>query len=118
MVNLREMGSEYEEKAACFLEERGYQILTRNYRCRLGEIDLIALHNGYLVFVEVKYRKTAEYGMPVEAVGYKKQRIISKVAQNYISMQRFESTRPIRFDVVAVLGEEITVYENAFDFCG
>lgn len=118
MENLRETGSEYEQKAACFLEERGYRILVRNYRCRVGEIDLVAMHNGYLVFVEVKYRKTVNYGMPVEAVGYKKQRTISKVAQHYIVSHGVGSQIPIRFDVVAVLGDEITVWEHAFEFCG
>lgn len=117
MRNLRETGSEYEKKAACFLEKEGYEILCRNYRCRLGEIDLIAMHKGYLVFVEVKYRKTAKYGMPVEAVDNKKRRIISKVAQHYILTERIGSQIPVRFDVIAILGDAVTVYENAFEFC-
>jgi len=116
MENLRKTGSEYEQKAACFLQNKGYQILERNYRCRIGEIDLIAMHHGYLVFVEVKYRKNNQYGNPVEAVDYKKKKIISKVAQCYISDKRLHEC-PVRFDVIAILGEEITIYENAFDFC-
>lgn len=117
MKNLRKTGSEYEKKAACFLEENGYRIIERNYRCRLGEIDLVAVHKNCLVFVEVKYRKSAGFGFPVEAVDYKKQKIICKVAQNYIAVRRIGSQVQVRFDVVAVLGDEITVYENAFEFC-
>lgn len=118
MENLRKTGSEYEQKAAWFLQEKGYKIIEKNYRCRTGEIDLIAIHKGYLVFVEVKYRKTADSGMPVEAVNLKKQRIISKVAQNYMLKRQLEERTPVRFDVVAILGDDIMLYENAFDFCG
>lgn len=116
MNNKREMGSRYETLAASFLEQRGYRIVERNYRCRIGEIDLIAMDKGYLVFVEVKYRKTSSFGMPVEAVNLKKRKIISKVAQAYIASKGMSGVS-VRFDIVAVLGETVTVYENAFDFC-
>lgn len=118
MENKRKKGSEYEQKAARFLEEQGHRIMEMNYRCRLGEIDLITMHKGYLVFVEVKYRKTSRYGMPVEAVNLKKQRIISKVALHFLMSRFMTEQLPIRFDVVAILGEQIEVYENAFGFCG
>ena len=57
-MNKRKTGQEQEVKAACFLKTQGYQILERNYRCKKGEIDLIAREGQYLVFVEVKYRST------------------------------------------------------------
>ena len=57
-MNKRKTGTAYEKKAAAYLKEKGYHILKRNYRCPLGEIDLIAEENGYLVFIEVKYRRT------------------------------------------------------------
>lgn len=116
MNNKREMGSRYESLAASFLEQRGYRIVERNYRCHIGEIDLIAMDKGYLVFVEVKYRKTPLFGMPVEAVNLKKRKIISKVAQTYLASKGMSEVN-VRFDIVAVLGDTVTVYENAFDFC-
>ena len=68
--NKRETGTRKEELAADFLTRRGVKILERNFRCRQGEIDLIGMDGQYLVFVEVKYRKTARNGMPAEAVGH------------------------------------------------
>ena len=73
-MNKRQTGSEYEGLAAKWLEGHGYQIVERNYRCRQGEIDLIAEKDGYLVFVEVKYRRSSEAGDPAEAVDYWKQK--------------------------------------------
>ena len=67
--NKRETGTRKEELAADFLTRRGVKILERNFRCRQGEIDLIGMDGQYLVFVEVKYRKTARNGMPAEAGG-------------------------------------------------
>ena len=63
-VNKRALGSEKERAAAVFLEQQGYRILQMNYRCRIGEVDLVARHGEYLVFVEVKYRKTDPLSLP------------------------------------------------------
>ena len=94
--NNRRTGTGYERKAGAYLESLGYKIVTYNYRCRLGEIDLIARDGEYLVFVEVKYRTTGVSGYPEEAV----------------------DALPCRFDVVAIAGaegqEEITLYKDAF----
>lgn len=117
MENKRGVGSQYEMAAVCFLEQNGYEIIQQNYRCRFGEVDIIAKHQGYLVFVEVKYRKNSKCGMPVEAVDYKKQRIISKVAQQYMTRCHFYEDIPVRFDIVSVLGDKMHIYINAFDFC-
>lgn len=68
-MNKRQIGTLYEEKAARCLQAAGYEILERNYRCRAGEIDLIAKDHDFLVFVEVKYRENASMGTPLEAVG-------------------------------------------------
>ncbi len=65
--NNREIGSRHELQAAAFLTDRGYVILEKNYRCRTGEIDLIAKDGGYLVFVEVKFRSSKGSGDPAEA---------------------------------------------------
>ena len=89
-------------KAACFLKTQGYQILERNYRCKKGEIDLIAREGQYLVFVEVKYRSTNESGLPEEAVDLRKQRQISRVAAWYLTEKGLDIYTPCRFDVVAI----------------
>lgn len=115
-MNKRSLGQEQEIRAAEILEQSGYQILERNYRCRAGEIDLIARHRGYLVFIEVKYRKDGKKGQPEEAVDLRKQRQISKVAAWYLAQQRLDLYTPCRFDVAAVTPDGIRIYENAFPY--
>lgn len=117
-MNKRAVGTSYEKKVGAFLEQQGYQILEYNYRCRTGEIDIIARDGAYLVFVEVKYRKNAGAGSPFEAVDARKQRVISKVASYYCLTHGVGETIPCRFDVAAVLGEEIELIKNAFEYCG
>lgn len=73
-------GVKYEEVAARYLEHNGYVILEKNYRCRYGEIDIIAEQKGSLVFVEIKYRQSDRYGSPSAAVDYRKRRHISATA--------------------------------------
>ena len=116
MENSRSVGAQQEEKAAEYLESQGYQILERNFRCKAGEIDLIAEEAGCLVFLEVKYRKSSRYGMPAEAVTPAKQRRICRTADFYRMSRRIPENRGFRFDVVSILGEEIEVYSNAFPY--
>lgn len=116
MENKRELGSIYEKKAAEYLVQCGYRILTMNYRCRIGEIDIVARDGKYLVFVEVKFRAGGKGGFPQEAVDYKKQRTICKVADYYCMTHGRCMSTPCRFDVVAVLGDEITLIRNAFEY--
>lgn len=117
-MNKRKTGQEQEVKAACFLKTQGYQILERNYRCKKGEIDLIAREGQYLVFVEVKYRSTNESGLPEEAVDLRKQRQISRVAAWYLAEKGLDIYTPCRFDVVAIEREEIRLYRDAFFYQG
>ncbi len=117
-MNTRKVGAEYEQKAAAFLEEKGFRILERNYRCRSGEIDLIAHDGYYLVFVEVKYRHCDVHGSPLQAVDHKKQRRISKAAAYYLYSRKYAQDTPCRFDVVGILDDEIIWIENAFPYCG
>ena len=116
-MNKRELGSRYEEAAARFLESRGYEIIERNYRCRQGEIDLIAKEGEYVVFVEVKYRSGDNRGGSIEAVTPQKQRRISKAALHYLMQKQYREDVPCRFDVVGVDGRKITLLRNAFDYC-
>ncbi|MGF0032747.1 YraN family protein [Bariatricus sp. SGI.154] len=115
--NRREIGTQYERKAGEHLKEKGYEILEYNYRCKVGEIDMIARDGGCLVFCEVKYRSGSESGHPAEAVDYKKQRVISKCALYYLTTHGLTDAE-CRFDVVSIEGEQITVYQNAFDYIG
>lgn len=113
-MNKREVGKAYEKRAEDYLKEQGFRILERNFRVRQGEIDLIGYHRNELVFVEVKYRKDKRKGLPEEAVTSAKQRQISKVAEFYLMRHPLAGGRGCRYDVVAICGEEITWYENAF----
>ena len=108
----RETGTWYEENAARYLEQQGYRILEKNFRCRQGEIDLIAEESGYLVFIEVKYRRTSRLGTGEEAVNTKKQRRILGAARWYLMEHGMHLCR---FDVAAINGTEITLIRNAFE---
>jgi len=112
-------GKKGEEEAVKELERRGYRIITRNFRCRLGEIDIIGENKGQLVFIEVKTRKSLAFGLPQENVNYRKQEKIKKVAQVYLAATK-QFHRNIGFCVVAVQldreGKLVTteVIEEAF----
>ncbi|TCT16986.1 putative endonuclease [Natranaerovirga pectinivora] len=114
MKNNRKIGKEYEDKARRFLESLNYKILETNFRCKIGEIDIIGQDNDYLVFVEVKYRKNDKKGDPSEAVNYYKQRTINKVANYYLMKKGYGYHTASRFDVVVILDEDIRVIKNAF----
>lgn len=116
-MNRRKIGQDYETQAVRYLEGRGYTVLERNYRCRAGEIDLVAEEGGYLVFIEVKYRRDAGKGCGAEAVGACKQRRICRAASYYLLQRRIDCGRPCRFDVVSFDGTEITVLQDAFWVC-
>ena len=113
-INKREIGGTYEKLAGKFLEKKGLKILQYNFRCRTGEIDLIAKDGAYYVFVEVKYRHTKDQGWAVEAVNKNKQQKILRVAQYYLITNVHSVDVPCRFDVLAIDGEEITWYQDAF----
>ena len=113
------LGKLGEDLAVAELERRGYAILTRRYRTRHGEIDIIADDGGTIVFVEVRARATAEFGRAAETVTAAKRRKVTAMAVDYLARHRI-TNRPCRFDVVAIDGAmdaspEITVFPNAFD---
>ena len=105
-------------KAACFLKTQGYQILERNYRCKKGEIDLIAREGQYLVFVEVKYRASGEFGNPLEAVSPGKQKRILRTALYYLTVKGYGENQACRFDVLGISPEGICLMKNAFEYRG
>jgi len=100
MPNLK-LGKLGEEIATNYLRKNGYQILTKNFRSKLGEIDIIGLDHGVLVFVEVKTRWSRKFGPPEEAVTPWKLRSIIKTAQ-YFKMLHPEFPESLRIDVVAI----------------
>ena len=114
-MNNRALGTEQEQRAAIFLEKNGYHILTRNFRCRLGEIDLIAKDGAYLCFIEVKFRSGIAKGYPAEAITPTKIRRITRTAQYYMLLHRISQDTPCRFDAVVILDTEISLIKNAFD---
>ena len=114
-----DLGARGEALAGKYLRRAGYRLLTRNYRCRFGEIDLVAEEGGNLVFVEVKTRNSAGFGHPLEAVDRRKQGQLIRAARLYLSEQG-EEERFCRFDVVSVtFGADgaplIELVKNAFD---
>ena len=92
--NRRAIGTEYETLACEYLTRHGYQILCRNFRCRQGEIDIIARDRDYLVFIEVKYRRDEHEGDPAEAVDARKQARILRTARYY--MTRYHISEDMR----------------------
>lgn len=90
----------------------------RNFRCRCGEIDLIAQDGEYLVFVEVKYRGSGSAGGSLAAVNKRKQYVITQVAKYYMMTRCKSAEQPCRFDVIGFEGERICWIPNAFDACG
>jgi len=114
-MNKREVGSRYEIQAAAYLQQKGMQILEKNYRCPIGEVDLISKDQEYLVFVEVKFRRNLSYGAPAEAVTLLKQKTIRRVAEWYLVRQGLAPETPCRFDLVGIDGTGVLVhYPDAF----
>lgn len=112
-MNKRKLGNDYEDKACEYLKSIGYKILERNFRSKKGEIDIIAKDGETIVFVEVKYRQSNIFGYSVEAVGFKKQMVIYKVAESYLNYTKRVEV-PCRFDVIGFDNEKINHIKNAF----
>ena len=114
-MNNIEKGRLGEEIALKYIISKGGTIVEKNYRTKMGEIDLIARMNGGLVFVEVKSRSNINYGYPCEAVNYKKKRKITNVAKYYILDNSLEDIS-VRFDVIEIYltDKKINHIVNAF----
>jgi putative endonuclease len=115
---LHSLGTRGEQTAAEHLRRQRYAILERNYSCKLGEVDLIALDGRTVVFVEVKSRTGEGYGTPFDAVTRRKRRQITRVAQYYVLQHRL-ADRDVRFDVVGIWWEDgaprCELIRNAFE---
>ncbi len=113
MNNNQVFGLKGETLACKKLKKMGYKIIERNYKCKLGELDIIAMHKGVLVFVEVKSRTSLLFGRPCLAVDEYKQQKLIKLAQYYINTTE-QYNILCRFDVVEVLDDSVNVIQNAF----
>lgn len=113
----QQFGADSESMAVTFLKENGYKIIERNYRTKIGEIDIIAKDGDTIVFIEVKARKSRAYN-PKEAVTSSKKRKISMVALYYLKSTR-QINKRARFDVVAIDSEKksgaVEIIKNAFE---
>lgn len=111
-------GKSAEEDAVGLLRKNGYQIIARNYKNKLGEIDIIALDKDTVCFVEVKARRSERFGLPQEAITVSKQRQIFKVAVSFLKENNLFDKKA-RFDVVSVMffkedGPKLDLIRNAF----
>ena len=117
----KEAGDQGEALAAKHLRRAGYRIIERNYRCGLGEIDIVARQGRCLVFVEVKARRGTGFGSPLDAVDRRKRAKLARLAHAYLAEHRLTEVS-VRFDVVGVRLDvepvEVEVVANAFDVEG
>ena len=106
-------GRSAEARAVAFLVDRGYAIVARNWRCRIGELDLVARDGDTLAFVEIRSRADASRGDALATVGAAKQRKLAQVAAAYLAHAR-PVARACRFDVVGLTGDDIVLIKDAF----
>lgn len=109
------LGDKGENLAYDYLKKQGLKILERNYKNKIGEIDIICYNkqDDEICFVEVKTRSSKEFGLPCEAVNFRKQHKIRKVAELYLIIHKKLNSK-VRFDVLEVLNNEITYIKYAF----
>ncbi len=113
------IGQTGEDLAAIYLIKNGYDILERNFRCRIGEIDIIAQKDGVLTFVEVKTRLNTITGLPSEAVTYRKQQKIRATSKYYMMINGLLKHMPVlSFDVIEIVknGDKIILF-NHYKHC-
>ena len=110
-IDRRKIGTAYEQEAVLFLKQKGYRIIARNYYCKQGEIDIIAVDQNYLV----KYRSKKKSTSALEAVTLQKQRHIIRSAQCYLYQNGYPEDTPCRFDVIAIQGDTMQHIVNAFE---
>ncbi len=107
------IGASAEHAATRLLLERGYRIVEHNFRCKLGELDIVARDGDILVFVEVRSRSDATHGHAAEMVGPRKQRQVARVAAVYLGARTLDYEQ-VRFDVVAITGGDAELIHDAW----
>lgn len=115
-MNKRKTGTRYEEQAGVFLNANNIKHLEYNYRTRYGEIDIIGYDGDVLVFFEVKYRSGLSAGYAAEAVNVRKQYRICRVSDHYMMIHHISTDTQVRYDVIAIDGDDIDWIENAYEY--
>ena len=110
----KELGVQGETLAKEYLEGLKYKIVELNFKNKIGEIDIIAKDGQTIVFIEVKKRSSARFGLPREAVNYYKQQKIRNVAVGYLKFKGIYEKVDVRFDVIDIIGTSVTHIKNAF----
>ncbi len=108
----KNIGKIMEDFAAQYLKEMGYKVIEQNYRIKQGEIDIICIDNETLVFVEVKYRSSDDYGRAYEYIRPQKISRIKKAAWHYIQNSKVSLPQTYRIDAVTIDGQEVSYYKN------
>lgn len=113
----QESGRVAEEQALDYLKRQGFKLVSRNYSCRLGEIDLIMRDREYLVFVEVRSRVNTNFGDGAASITYMKRQKIIKTTSHFLLTNKLQDKHPIRFDVISIDGKSGTIswLKDAFD---
>ena len=116
----QQSGQAAEALARQFLEQRGLRLLAQNWRCRLGELDLVMLDSDTVVFVEVRYRRYSAWGGAAESVDARKREKLSRAAQHFLQQESRWARHPCRFDVIAITADSpapapLNWIQNAFD---
>lgn len=102
----QQIGQLAEQKACEYLQAKGFRLITQNYRCYFGEIDIVMQDQEDIVFIEVRSRADTLYGHALESIGVKKMRKLIKTAAHFLQAKRWLHKKPSRFDV-------ITIHQNA-----
>ncbi|MFN3234697.1 MAG: YraN family protein [Gammaproteobacteria bacterium] len=110
-VNNKKRGQQFEKQALAFLKRKGLKLVRENYNCRMGEIDLIMKEHDTLVFIEVRYRNTTQFGTPAETVDHRKQHRLTRAAQIFLRSNQEYQEDPARFDIIG-----ITDYNGNLEF--
>jgi putative endonuclease len=119
-ISPQQSGQAAEALARQFLEQRGLRLLAQNWRCRLGELDLVMLDSDTVVFVEVRYRRYSAWGGAAESVDARKREKLSRAAQHFLQQESRWARHPCRFDVIAITADSqapapLIWIQNAFD---
>jgi len=116
-INTKEIGKKYEDIAASYLAQHGYTILERNYHNRYGELDIIAEKQNILIYCEVRYRNTEQYGGALESVDIRKQQKLCRTAALHYATNDAARGKCCRFDVIGISNDKtIRHIKNAFEF--
>jgi len=106
LITTRKIGKDAEDLAYNYLKKQGLKLITRNYLCRAGEIDLIMQDKDFIVFVEVRYRKNIAFGSGLESITASKQTKLIKTANYYLLQHRLVDKAPCRFDVISITSQQ------------